>query len=70
MRELVEAAGFFNTCGSQPTALINQEPAALDLLAVRGVRAEHLETGLRPEGIPNIACPSDHIPVMASIEIS
>lgn len=69
IRELVAAAGFTNTCGDKPTAFVNQELAALDLLAVRGVNAEPIETTFRPEGIPSTADPSDHIPVMAYVEI-
>lgn len=69
VRRLVEQAGFINTCGNEPTALIGQERAALDLIAVRGVRATRIKTAFRPEDIPNIECPSDHIPVMASIEV-
>jgi hypothetical protein len=68
VRALVEAAGFANTCGTEPTALIGQERAALDLLAVRGVAGNHIETAFRPEGIPSVDSPSDHIPVMAYIE--
>ena len=65
IRALIEEAGFTNTCGDQPTALINRKQAALDLIAVRGVRAKRIRTNFRPEGIPNASCPSDHIPVMA-----
>ncbi len=68
VRALVDAAGFMNVCGYEPTALIGQERAALDLIAVRGTRAEHIHTAFRPEGIPSADCPSDHIPVMAWVE--
>lgn len=69
VRALIEMAGFTNVCGDTPTALIVPERAAIDLIAVRGVRAERIETMLSVEGIPNAVCPSDHIPVMAYVEV-
>lgn len=68
VRALFDEAGFSNTCSFMPTAFVDQKLAALDLLTVRGTRAEHIETGFDPTGIPSIACPSDHIPVVANIE--
>lgn len=70
VRAIIEAAGFANTCGHVPTALIGTERAALDLIAVRGLHAKHVETTFSPQGIPNTTCPSDHIPVMADIEVN
>jgi hypothetical protein len=68
VRALIEGAGFY-TSGNEPTALIGEERAALDIIAVRGVRAEHIKAELPQEVIPNANYPSDHIPVMAYIEI-
>lgn len=68
VRASFNEAGFVNTCGVMPTAFVNGELAALDLLTVRGAHAEHIETDFDPTGIPNITCPSDHIPVVANIE--
>lgn len=68
VRARVEAAGFRNVCGDEPTALIGQERAALDLIAVRGIRAERIPTALPAGRIPSNYCPSDHIPVMAWIK--
>lgn len=68
VRALFTAAGFWNTCGTAPTALIGREPAALDLLAVRGIPAEPIPTRL-PQIIPSPNNLSDHIPVIAEIEI-
>lgn len=70
VRALFKEAGFNNVCGNEPTALINQMPAALDVIAVKGVRAKRIKTAFKPKGIPSIKCPSDHIPVMADIEIA
>jgi hypothetical protein len=68
VRALFDEAGFVNTCGFISTALVDGKLAALDLLTVRGTRAEHIETGFDPTGIPSITCPSDHIPVVANVE--
>lgn len=68
VRTLFEAAGFVNTCGFMPTALVDGKLVALDLLTVRGTRAEHIETSFDPTNIPSINCPSDHIPVVANVE--
>lgn len=67
VRALVEAAGFNNVCGDEPTARIGDELAALDIIAVRGIHAERIATAA-PDDIPNTTCPSDHIPVMARVE--
>lgn len=69
VRALMKAAGFTNTCDNEPTALIDQERAALDLIAVRGVRATQIRTDFWPENIPSVSCPSDHVPVMAWVEV-
>lgn len=69
VRQYFEEAGFVNTCGLMPTAFMNGELDALDLLTVRGAHAEHIATGFDPTGTPSLACPSDHIPVLANIEI-
>lgn len=70
VRRLVEDAGFTNVSGDTPTAFVDQEPVALDLLAVRGVTADHVNLGYSPLNVPNMKCPSDHIPLIASIEIA
>ena len=67
-RACLATAGFVNICGNEPTALIGSERAPIDLIAVRGVHGRRIQIDLRPENIPNTACPSDHIPVMAYIE--
>ncbi|HKX73014.1 MAG TPA: endonuclease/exonuclease/phosphatase family protein [Candidatus Saccharimonadales bacterium] len=68
VRALVQAAGFTNVSGDDPTALIGEERAPIDLLAYRGVRATRIDLQFKPDDIPSTECPSDHIPVMATIE--
>lgn len=70
VRQLIEKADFENVCGNEPTALVNQEPVALDLLAVRGLTAKYISNKYNLHGIPNKDCPSDHIPVVAELEIT
>lgn len=69
VRALLEEAGYTNVCGNEPTALINQKPAAIDVIATKGVPARRVKTRFRPKGIPTVDCPSDHIPVMACIKM-
>lgn len=70
VRQLIEKAGFINVCGDRPTALVNQEPVALDLLAVRGITAKRITQDYSLAEIPNKSCPSDHIPIVAELELS
>lgn len=68
VRALLANAGFANVDSSEPTAYINQELAALDIITTRGVRTKRIKLAFNPERIPSVHCPSDHIPVMAYIE--
>jgi endonuclease/exonuclease/phosphatase family metal-dependent hydrolase len=68
VHELIEKAGFSNVWGDEPTALIGSERAPIDLLAVRGVHANRIGTLWPLDGIPSMQYPSDHSPVMASVE--
>lgn len=68
VRALIEEAGLVNLIQG-PTALIDREEAAIDLLAVRGVTAEPIDLGLSTQDIPNVGCSSDHIPVAAIVGI-
>lgn len=67
VRQLIEGAGFVNVCDG-PSALVNQEPVSLDLLAVRGVVAKCITDNYPLATIPNKDCPSDHIPLVAELE--
>ena len=69
VRRLVEAAGFVNVCGDEPTAIVDKQLAAFDLLAVRGVTATYIDTAYNPSEIPSKDCPSDHIPELALVDI-
>lgn len=68
VRSLVEGAGFKNVSADKPTAVVNKELVALDLLAVRGLSAHWVDTNYDLNSIPNEACPSDHIPLVADLE--
>jgi hypothetical protein len=74
-RKLVADAGFKNVWGDEPTAYIaNREgPAAIDLLAIRGLRARpvavEIGDGFDLSEIPSRRCPSDHIPVLAQVTL-
>lgn len=67
VRQLVEAAGFVNEHNDDPTAIVNQELVALDLLAVRGMSATRIPKHFDLTRIPNAECPSDHIPIVADV---
>jgi endonuclease/exonuclease/phosphatase family metal-dependent hydrolase len=70
VRQLIEGAGFTNVCEDEPTAIVNQELVALDLLAVRGVTAKCMTKKYDLASIPSRECPSDHIPVVAELEFN
>ena len=70
VRRLVEKAGFVNASDDEPTAIVNQELISLDILAVRGIVATHIAKQYHPADIPNKECPSDHIPLVAVLEVS
>lgn len=67
VRHLIEQAEFHNICDGEPTALVDQEPVALDLLAVRGLAARRVARSFDIASIPNQECPSDHIPIVADV---
>lgn len=69
VRRLIENAGFSNVCEDEPTAIVNQELIALDLLAVRGIEARCVTRKYDLVSIPNRDCPSDHIPVIADLKL-
>lgn len=69
VQTMVEQAGFRNLSGEMPTAIVNGEPVALDLLATRGLRGVLVSTDYNLHSIPNTTCASDHIPIVADINI-
>lgn len=70
VRKLVQDAGFTNVCGDTPTAIVNQELVALDLLAIRNVQtAEYVPYPANIAAIPNPSCASDHVPIVADITL-
>jgi len=70
VRGLIERAGFVNTAAGEPTALVNQEPVAIDLLAVRGIAAAPIIKDYDVKSIPSAECPSDHKPLVAQLFIN
>lgn len=70
VRALIESAGFANICGDGPTAIVNQELVALDLLAVRGFSAKCSTKRYDLTRIPGSECPSDHIPISADLMLN
>jgi mRNA deadenylase 3'-5' endonuclease subunit Ccr4 len=70
VRQLILDAGFINVFNDLPTALVNRKLVALDLLAVRSLRAERVGQNIDVNTIPNELCPSDHIPLVANIQPS
>lgn len=71
VRQVLTAAGWSELVGHEPTALIRGEPRLLDLIAVRGAagRAESRPVPMLLTGssIPSWDCPSDHVPVTATV---
>jgi endonuclease/exonuclease/phosphatase family metal-dependent hydrolase len=67
VQTMVEQAGFTNVSAERPTAIVNGELVALDLLAIRGLRGTLIPTDYDLHFIPNESCASDHIPVVAEI---
>lgn len=67
VRQLLHESGFKNYSGDGPIALVDEEKACLDIIAVRGVEAKTIATNFYPENIPSWDCPSDHIPVMTAV---
>ncbi len=68
VQTMVEQAGFTNLSGERPTAIVNGELVALDLLAIRGLSGALIPADYDLHSIPNEACASDHIPVVADID--
>jgi len=69
VRKLVEDAGFNDMFGEMPTAIVNGEAVALDILAVRGISSTMVSKNYDVLKIPNKELPSDHIPLVADLEI-
>lgn len=70
VRTLVQEAGFVDVGGDIPTAIVNKELVALDLLATRGVEGHLISTDYDLASAPNTKCASDHIPVVADLDDS
>lgn len=67
VQTLIKQAGFHNISETQPTAFVNNKPVSIDVLAIRGLKGTLIPTGIDVCTIPNTACASDHLPVVADI---
>lgn len=70
VRQLVDNAGFSDIVGEMPTAMVNGQAVPIDILAVRGLAATRLPSHYNVLAVPNESCPSDHIPIVAELEIN
>jgi len=69
VKQLLERENFYNVYEDEATATVNHVPAALDILAVRGLKAVRLGARYDVATIPNAQLPSDHVPLLARIEV-
>lgn len=67
VQTMVENAGFTNLSGEMPTAIVNGELVALDLLATRGLKGALIPGNYDLRAIPNETCASDHVPLIAEV---
>jgi mRNA deadenylase 3'-5' endonuclease subunit Ccr4 len=67
VQTMVEKAGFTNLSGERPTAIVNGELVALDLLAIRGLSGALIPMDYDLHSIPSKTCASDHIPLVAEV---
>lgn len=70
VRREIYRAGFIDLAGTTLSALVNQTPVAIDMLAVRGMTGENVTKEYDLSDIPNHNCPSDHIPIEAVLKIA
>lgn len=68
VQTMIEQAGFVNLSGDKPTAIVNGELVAIDMLAIRGLSGALIASDYDLHSIPNETCASDHIPVVATID--
>jgi len=67
VQTMVEAADFTSLSGEQPTAIVNGNPVAIDLLAIKGLKGTLLHHHYNLHSIPSTTCASDHIPLVADL---
>lgn len=67
VQAMVKNAGFTSLSGDKPTAIVNGELVALDLLAIRGLRGTLTPMDYDLHSIPSETCASDHVPLVAEI---
>lgn len=67
VQTMVERAGFTSMSSERPTAIVNGELVALDLLAIKGLKSTLIPMDYDLSSIPNEVCASDHVPIVAEI---
>lgn len=68
-RAALRAHALHDLAGAASTAVVDGEPRPLDLVAVRGL-AGLLARPLAPRGpLPSRLCPSDHVPLVATVAV-
>lgn len=69
VRRVIEESGFINVVDETPTAIVNGKLHALDLLSIRSLTGRSTTPTYDISDIPNVDCPSDHIPLEAEIDM-
>lgn len=69
VQTMVEEAGFTSLSGERPTAVVNGQLVALDLLAIKGLRGTLIPCDYDLHTIPNETCASDHTPLVAEVSV-
>ena len=67
VQTMVEEAGFTSLSGERPTAIVNGELVAIDLLAIKGLKCMLAPINYDLHAIPNELCASDHAPLIAEV---
>ena len=67
VQTIVGEAGFTSLSDERPTAIVNGEVVAIDLLAIKGLKGILVPTDYDLHAIPNELCASDHIPLVAEV---
>ena len=67
VQTMVEEAGFTSLSGERPTAIVNGELVAIDLLAIKGLKGMLAPINYDLHANPNELCASDHAPLIAEV---
>lgn len=72
VRSLLSSTGYIEAGAATATSLVHgTEPAAIDVVAVRGATPTRIDTGIAVAApLPGPHCPSDHVPVSVDIDVA